>query len=315
MERNAKIYVAGHQGLAGSAIVRRLQKEGYTNLVMQTHTELDLTDPVATSAFFQQEKPQYVFLTAAKVGGIQANYIYSGEFIYQNLLIQTHVIHQSYLHGVKKLLFLGSSCIYPKHCPQPMKEEHLLSGYLETSNEAYAISKITGIKMLQSYNRQYGTNFIAVMPPNLFGPFDNFDLESSHVLPAFIRKFHDAKVQGNAPVHLWGTGTPQREFLYSDDMADGSVFVMQQINAGDTGDDFYNLAAGKEITLLNLAHKIQEIVGHQGKIFWDSTKSDGTPRKIMDPSRLENLGWRAKTDFGEALSQSYQWFRKYGCVK
>lgn len=304
MEKSSKIYVAGHRGLVGSAILRLLQKEGYTNLVYRTHKELDLTDQRSVKEFFDQEKPEYVFLAAAKVGGIYANNTYPAEFIFSNLEIQNNVIHQSYLHNVKKLCFLGSSCIYPKMSPQPMKEEYLLTGKLEPTNEPYAIAKIAGIEMAKSYNRQYGTNYISVMPTNLYGPNDNFDLQNSHVLPALIRKFVEAK-KNNAPsVVLWGTGTPRREFLYVDDMADACIFLMNTYDGGE----FVNIGTGEEVTILELAEIIQSAVAYSGKLEFDATKPDGTPRKLLDVSKLHLLGWKAKISLRDGIKRTIEWY-------
>jgi GDP-L-fucose synthase len=312
MEKNAKIYVAGHRGLVGSALVRNLTSKGYTNLLVRTHAELDLTNQAAVKAFFEAEKPEYVFLSAAKVGGIQANNTAPAEFIYINSQIQNNIIHFSYLNGVKKLLFLGSSCIYPKFAEQPMKEESLLTGLLEPTNEPYALAKISGIKMCQSYNRQYGTNFIAVMPTNLYGPEDNFELNGSHVLPALIRKFHEAKLAGAATVSAWGTGSPKREFLYVDDMADGCVFMMENYNPTKeeniTGPIFMNLGTGVDVTIKELTEMVKAVTGFEGEVVWDTTKPDGTPRKLLDMSRLHNLGWHHKVDLEEGVKLSYQWF-------
>jgi GDP-L-fucose synthase len=308
MEKTKKIYLAGHRGLVGSAILRQLKKEGYENIVTRTHQELDLIRQADVEQFFAEEKPEYVFLAAARVGGIHANSTYKADFIFQNLQVQNNVIHQSYLHGVKKMLFLGSSCIYPKNCPQPMKEEYLLTGKLETTNDAYAIAKIAGIKMCQSYNQQYETNFISVMPTNLYGPYDNFDLKSSHVLPAMLRKFHEAKANGQAPVELWGSGTPRREFVYSEDMADACLHVMKRVNAGDSPGDLYNIGSGLDLTIKELALKIQSTIGHQGEIKWDASQPDGTLRKLQDVSRLSKLGWTVKTSFKEGLQLTYDWF-------
>ncbi|MBF0239349.1 MAG: GDP-L-fucose synthase [SAR324 cluster bacterium] len=308
MDKNARIYVAGHRGLVGSAIVRKLQKDNYVNLIIRTHSELDLTDSTRVKQFFQEEKPEYVFLAAAKVGGIHANNTYPAEFIYQNLQIQNNVIHQAYLNGVKKLLFLGSVCIYPKFAKQPVQEESLLTGSLEPTNEPYAIAKIAGIKMCQSYNRQYQTNYISVMPANLYGPYDNFDLHNSHVIPAMIRKFHEAKQNGHIPVNLWGTGTPRREFVYSDDMADGCIYIMNHLNAGDLLGDLCNIGTGVDITIKELALTIQSIIGHHGTIAWDTGKPDGTPGRLMDNNRLTNLGWMPKISFNEGLQRAYDWF-------
>lgn len=296
--------MAGHRGLVGSAILRLLQQGGYTNLVYRMHKELDLTDQRSVKDFFDLEKPEYVFLAAAKVGGIYANNTYPAEFIFSNLEIQNNVIHQSYLHGVKKLCFLGSSCIYPKLAPQPMKEEYLLTGKLEPTNEPYAIAKIAGIEMANSYNRQYGTNYISVMPTNLYGPNDNFDLQSSHVLPALIRKFVEAK-KNNAPsVVLWGTGTPRREFLYVDDMADACIFLMNTYD----GSEFVNIGTGEEVTILQLAEIIKSEVGFSGKLEFDATKPDGTPRKLLDVSKLHSLGWKAKVSLRDGIKRTIEWY-------
>ena len=315
MKPDRKVYVAGHRGLVGSAIVRRLTSPsplagegrgegGYTNILTRTHSELDLTDQRAVNEFFEKEKPQFVFIAAAKVGGIYANNTYRADFIYQNLMIESNLLHASYRHGVKKLLFLGSSCIYPKLAPQPMKEEHLLTGLLEPTNEPYAIAKIAGIKMCDAYNRQYGTNFMSAMPTNLYGPGDNYDLKNSHVLPALIRRMHEAKVQGAKEVVVWGSGAPKREFLYSDDLADACVFLMERCNAADIG-EFINIGVGKEITIRELAELIAEIVGFRGKLVFDSSKPDGTPRKLLDVSRFQALGWQAKTSFREGIAKAY----------
>jgi GDP-L-fucose synthase len=318
MDRDAKIYVAGHRGLVGSALMRNLRAKGYHNLLTRTHAELDLTDQAAVEAFFAQERPDYVFLAAAKVGGILANDTYPAEFIRDNLAIQTHVIHAAWKNGVKRLLFLGSSCIYPKLCPQPMREEYLLTGPLEPTNRPYAIAKIAGIEMCWSYNRQYGTRYLAVMPTNLYGPGDNYHPENSHVIPALIRKFHEAKVQGQPTVTVWGTGTPRREFLYSDDMADACVFLMclpEERFAPLLGSDeaatgvfmppLINIGVGQDLTIRELAETVRAIVGYQGEIVFDTTKPDGTPRKLLDVSRLHDLGWRARTDLLDGLRASY----------
>jgi GDP-L-fucose synthase len=320
MKSDSKIYVAGHRGLVGSAIVRRLTSPsplagegrgegGYTNIVTRTHSELDLTDQHAVNEFFKKEKPEYVFLAAAKVGGIHANNTYRADFIYQNLMMESNIIHASHKHGVKKLMFLGSSCIYPKHAPQPMKEEHLLTGLLEPTNEPYAIAKIAGIKMCDAYNRQYGTNFISVMPTNLYGLGDNYDLQNSHVLPALIRKMHEAKMQNAKEVMVWGTGTPKREFLYSEDLADACVFLMEKYSAADIG-EFVNIGSGMEITIRELAELVAEIVGFSGQLVFDASKPDGTPRKLLDVSRLHSLGWRPKTGFREGIALAYADFLK-----
>jgi GDP-L-fucose synthase len=304
LEKDAKIYVAGHRGLVGSAIFRCLKRNGYDNLVYRTSKELDLRDKQQVDQFFAQEKPEYVFLAAAKVGGIVANNEYPADFIRDNLLIQTNVIDAAYRNNVKKLLFLGSTCIYPKLAPQPIKEDYLLTGELEPTNDAYAIAKIAGIKMCQSYNRQYGTKYISVMPTNLYGQEDNFDLHTSHVLPALIRKFHEAKVN-NAPfVEIWGTGTPKREFLYSDDLADACVFLMNQYD----GNEIVNIGVGEDITIRELAEKLKDVIGYQGELNFDPSKPDGTPRKLVDVTKLNSLGWKARTSLDEGLKATYQWF-------
>jgi GDP-L-fucose synthase len=308
MEKDSKIYVAGHRGLVGSAIVRRLQRAGFGNLVTRTSSELDLRDQQAVAAFFAAEKPDYVFLAAAKVGGILANNTYPAEFIYDNLAIQLNVIHQSYLNGVKKLLFLGSSCIYPKFAPQPMREEYLLDGKLEPTNEPYAIAKIAGIKMCQSYNRQYGTRYISVMPTNLYGPNDNFDLQNSHVLPALIRKFHEAKEKGQPYVEVWGSGTPRREFLHADDLADACLFLMQTYDDSE----IVNIGVGEDISIAELAELIREVVGYEGELRFDRSKPDGTPRKLLDVSRLHSLGWQAAIPLREGIEQTYRWYVTQG---
>ncbi len=369
MEKHSKIYIAGHRGLVGSAIVKALQKKGYTNLIYRTHQELDLTDTDAVSDFFQQEKPDYVFLAAAKVGGIMANHLYRADFIYQNLMIQNNVIHQSYLHGVKKLLFLGSTCIYPKNAPQPMKEEALLTGVLEYTNEPYAIAKIAGIKTVESYNLQYGTNFMSVMPTNLYGPNDNFNLEKSHVLPALLRKMHLGKLletddwkairkdlntnpienitgqnseeeiltilkkygvykKGTqTEVMIWGTGKPMREFLWSEDMADACVFIMENLNFSDIVKQQFgideidrydtkteirnthiNIGTGKEISIKDLAQTIKKISGFNGKLFFDTGKPDGTLRKLTDPSKLKQLGWQYQVELENGIEKLYAWY-------
>ena len=296
--------MAGHRGLVGSAIVRKLREKGYQNLVYRTRKELDLRDKNQVDEFFEREKPEYVFLAAAKVGGIVANNEFPADFIRDNLMIQTNVIDAAYRNGVKKLLFLGSTCIYPKFAPQPLKEEYLLTGELEPTNEPYAIAKIAGIKMCQSYNRQYGTKYISVMPTNLYGPNDNFDLHTSHVLPALIRKFHEAK-ENNAPyVEVWGTGTPRREFLYSDDLADACIFLMKNYE----GNEIINIGVGKDISIKELAEKIKNVVGYQGEIKFDTSKPDGTPRKLVDVSRINALGWKASISLDEGLQKVYQWF-------
>jgi len=304
MEKTAKIYVAGHRGLVGGAITRRLQALGYTNLVQRTHHELDLLDQVAVTQFFADEKPDYVFLAAAKVGGILANNTYKADFIYQNLQIQNNIIFNAHKVGVKKLLFLGSSCIYPKLCPQPMKEEYLLTGELEPTNEPYAIAKIAGIKLCQAFNQQYGTNFISVMPTNLYGIGDNFDLKNSHVLPALMRKFIEAKTNHAPTVSVWGTGTPRREFLYADDLADAVVYLMDMYN----GNDIVNIGVGKDNSIAELATMIKEVVGYDGEIVFDTSKPDGTPQKLLDVSKLSGLGWQAKTSLRDGITQTLAWY-------
>ena len=308
MQKQNKIYVAGHRGLVGSAIVRALQAQGYNNLILRAHKELDLLDQKTVTDFFQKEKPEYIFLAAAKVGGILANKTYPADFIYQNLQVQNNVIHNSYLHGVRKLLFLGSSCIYPRNCPQPIKEEYLLTSPLEPTNEPYAIAKIAGIKMCQSYNRQYGANFISVMPTNLYGPNDNFDLENSHVLPALIRKFHEAKTNNQKEVVVWGTGAAKREFLHVDDLAEACVFLMNNYDSSE----IINIGAEEDISIKELAEMIKEVIGFTGDIMWDATKPDGTPRKLLDVSKLHNLGWKHRINLGEGLKITYEWYKKYG---
>jgi GDP-L-fucose synthase len=302
-----KIYVAGHTGLVGSSIVRALRANGFNRLVVRDMTELDLCDSRATSNFFEAEKPDYVFLAAAKVGGIRANNSYPADFIRINLEIQNNVIHSAYRFGVKKLLFLGSSCIYPQLAPQPLKEEYLLSGYLEPTNDAYAIAKIAGLMMCQAYNRQHGTNFIGAMPTNLFGMNDNFDLSTSHVLPALIRKFHEAKVSGAPSAEVWGTGSPKREFLYVDDLADALLFLMHNFNAQGR-DNFVNVGIGEDVSIRELAELVSDVVGYQGQIRWNKDMPDGTPRKLLDVSRLHSLGWKHKTSLREGLSKTYQWY-------
>lgn len=304
MEKNAKIYIAGHTGLVGSAIVRKLRESGYDNLIYQTSKELDLRDYKAVETYFQQEEPDYVFLAAAKVGGIVANNTYPAEFIRDNLMIQTNVIDNAYKRNVQKLLFLGSTCIYPKHAPQPMKEEHLLTGLLEETNEPYAIAKIAGIKMCQSYNRQYGTNYISAMPTNLYGYNDNFNLNSSHVLPALMRKIHEAKINGASTVEVWGTGKPKREFLFADDLADALLFLMQNYN----GNEIVNVGIGADVAISELIDMIREIVGFTGDIVYNTDMPDGTPRKLVDVGKINELGWQAKTSLEEGIAKTYRWF-------
>lgn len=304
MEKTARIYVAGHRGLVGSAILRALQKQGYINLITRTHKELDLIDQDSVKRFFLNEQPEYVFLAAAKVGGILANSTCPADFIYENTMIQTNIIHNAWNNGVKKLLFLGSSCIYPKFAEQPIKEDALLTGLLEPTNDAYAIAKIAGIKMCQAYNKQYGTKFISVMPTNLYGPNDNFDLTTSHVLPALLRKFHEAKINNQAFVNVWGTGKPVREFLYVDDLADACLFLMN--NYDDS--KIVNIGTGIGITIGDLAKKISNIIGYTGCIKFDTSKPDGTPVKINDVSFIKRLGWNATTNIEEGLKLTYAWY-------
>jgi GDP-L-fucose synthase len=308
MNRNDRIYVAGHTGLAGSAILRHLQADNYTGLVTRTHDELDLSSQSAVDRFFFETKPDYVFLAAARVGGIQANSRYPAEFIYSNLSIQTNVIHAAWKNNVKKLLFLGSSCIYPKFSPQPIREEYLLTGELEPTNEWYAIAKIAGIKMCQAYRRQYGLNAISVMPTNLYGPGDNFDLENSHVLPALLRKFHEAKMKKHNKVVIWGSGTPRREFLHVDDLADACVFLMQHYEQ----EEIINVGSGKDISIHDLANLIRDITGFQGAFEFDTSRPDGTPRKLLDVSRLRDLGWRAGIELGQGIRDTYDWYVNQG---
>ena len=304
MEKQAKIYIAGHRGMVGSAILRRLQQDGYSNFVFRSSKELDLRNQADVQSFFEAERPDYVFLAAAKVGGIFANNTYRGEFLYENLMIQNNVIHNAYLTGVKKLMFLGSSCIYPKLAPQPLKEEYLLSGYLEPTNEPYAIAKIAGIKLCEAYRSQYGCNFISVMPTNLYGPNDNYDLSNSHVLPALIRKFHEAKINDAPAVEVWGTGSPLREFLHADDMADACVFLMKTYD----GADFVNIGTGKDLSIKALAELIKHVVGYEGDLVWNTSKPDGTPRKLMDVNKLHELGWQHKIELEEGIRHTYEQF-------
>ncbi len=315
MNKDARIFVAGSAGLVGSALVRRLRAGGYANLLLPEIDALDLTDQRAVAEFFAAEEPDYVFLAAAKVGGIHANDTYPAEFIHLNLAIQGNVIHQAWRHGVKRLLFLGSSCIYPKLCPQPMKEEHLLTGPLEPTNEPYAIAKIAGLKMCEAYNRQYGTQFVAVMPTNLYGPGDNFHPENAHVLPALIRRFHEAKLAGAEQVVVWGTGTPRRELLYVDDMADGCLHVMELDEAtlkehllSYPRPCFVNLGTGVDVSIRELAETVKEVVGFAGELCFDASKPDGTPRKLQDVSRINALGWRARTPLREGLERTCRWY-------
>jgi GDP-L-fucose synthase len=317
MEQNAKIYVAGGQGLVGSAIGRRLARGEFSNVVTSDIGDFDLTDARATDAFFEAQRPQYVFVAAAKVGGIRANDIFPADFVRVNLQIQTNIIDAAFRFGVNKLLFLGSSCIYPKHAPQPMKEEHLLTGKLELTNDAYAIAKIAGIVMCKSYNRQHGTNFIAAMPTNLYGPGDNFDLSTSHVLPALIRKFHEAKVRGLPAVELWGSGSPRREFLYVEDLADALVFLMNEFDAGrDAEPDkvFVNVGVGEDLTIRELAALVQGVVGFQGEVIWNTDMPDGTPRKLLDVSRLTELGWKPQHSLEAGIRKTYAWYQQHAAA-
>jgi GDP-L-fucose synthase len=301
MKPDSKIYVAGHRGMVGLAIVRLLNRSGFSNLVVRTSTELDLRDQSAVNAFFSNEKPEFVFLAAAKVGGIHANNTYRADFLYDNLMIEANVIHAAHINKVEKLMFLGSSCIYPKMAPQPMKEEHLLTGVLEPTNEPYAIAKIAGLKLCESYRDQYGCNFISAMPTNLYGIGDNYHPENSHVLPALIRKFQLAKENGNPEVELWGTGTPKREFLYVDDLAEACLFLMENYN----GTEPINVGTGKDVSISELAERVRTIVGFEGHIKWNSEKPDGTPRKLLDVTRLTNMGWKASTQLNEGIERSY----------
>jgi len=314
--RDARIYVAGHLGLVGSGIWRALERHGYTNLIGKSIDEVDLINQQSVENFFSAEKPEYVILVAAKVGGIVANNTYRAQFLYENLMIEANVIHAAYKHGVKKLLFLGSSCIYPKLAPQPLKEEHLLTGPLEPTNEPYAIAKIAGIRLCDAYNRQYGTNFISAMPTNMYGPGDNYHPENSHVLPALIRRFHEAKEQGNDTVTCWGSGSPLREFLYSDDLAEACVFLLEKATYEDmaftddsgTVQSHINVGSGMEVTIRELAETVKAVVGYEGAIEWDSSKPDGTPRKLMDSSRLMAMGWKPQVDLAEGIARAYKDF-------
>ncbi len=316
MHSNSKIFVAGHRGMVGSAILRQLQARGQANILTKTRQELDLTNQTAVNAFFEKEKPEYVFVGAAKVGGIMANASYPADFIYQNLAIQTNILYAAYLTGVKRLLFLGSVCIYPKHCPQPIKEEYLLTGPLEPTNAPYAIAKISGFTMCEAYNRQYGTQFLCAMPTNLYGTGDNFDLKTSHVLPALIRKFHESKIHGH-PVTLWGTGQAKREFLHVDDCASGSIFLMDldperfQLLLDYPAGPLINIGSGEDISILSLAEMIKKIVGASGDISWDTTKPDGTPKRKLDISRLQNLGWEPSISLSQGVQMTYDWFLEH----
>lgn len=302
MDKNAKIYVAGHRGMVGSALVRRLQAGGYRNIVTRTHAELDLLDQKAVHAFLAEEKPEYSFIAAAKVGGIQANNVYRADFLYQNLMIEANLVHGAHLAGIQRMMFLGSSCIYPRDCPQPIKEDYLLTGPLEQTNEPYAIAKITGIKLCDAYNAQYGRQYVSVMPTNLYGPNDNYDLATSHVLPALLRKAHEARERGDGEYVVWGSGTPKREFLYVDDLADACVHLAEQGYDGP----LVNIGTGEDVTIRELAESVMKTVGFEGRIVFDSSKPDGTPRKLLDVSRLASLGWRAKTSLQEGLRLTYE---------
>ena len=310
MKKDSKIYIAGHRGMVGSAILRRLQRDGFQNFVFRTSSELDLRNQSTVQNFFETEKPEYVFLAAAKVGGIQANNIYRAEFIYDNLAIETNIIHASYLNKVKKLLFLGSSCIYPKNAPQPMKEEYMLTGELEPTNEPYAIAKIAGLKMCESYNRQYGCNFFTVLPTNLYGPNDNYDLNNSHVLPALLRKFHEAKINNEPFVVVWGSGKPKREFMHVDDLADACVFLMQNYEKNDA----VNIGSSEEVTIAELSQLIKKITGYSGELQHDSSKPDGVMRKLLDSSRINNLGWKPKISLEEGIRKTYENFKQQAVV-
>lgn len=315
MDCDSKIYVAGHRGLVGSAILRHLKSAGYDNLITRTHTELDLTNQADVDSFFEQESPEYIFLAAAKVGGIHANNTYPADFIYQNLIIEVNIIHAAYKYGVKRLLFLGSSCIYPKLAEQPMHESALLTGPLEPTNEPYAIAKIAGIKLCESFNRQFGTDFRSVMPANLYGPEDNFDLDSSHVLPALIRKFHEGKISGSPYVEIWGSGKARREFLYVDDLADACVFIMKldkKVYDGHTELMLSHINVGieKDISIGALARLVKDVVGYRGEIVFDTSKPDGTPRKLLDVSKLKGLGWKPKIGIRSGIKQTYEWFQE-----
>ena len=301
MNRDARIFVTGHRGMVGSAIVRRLRSAGYGQLILRTHAELDLLDQQAVHAFLQQQKPDYIFIAAAKVGGIQANNQFRADFIYQNLVIETNLIHGAHLAGVQKLMFLGSSCIYPRDCPQPIKEEYLLTGPLEATNEPYAIAKIAGVKLCESYQRQYGRQYVSAMPTNLYGPNDNYDLANSHVLPALLRKAHEAKARGDTEYVVWGSGTPRREFLYVDDLADACVHLMER----DYDGPLVNVGTGQDVTIRELAETVMDVVGFNGRIVYDSGKPDGTPRKLLDVSRMSTLGWTARTTLREGIERAY----------
>lgn len=309
MDTRSKIYIAGHRGMVGSAIQRKLESIGCFNLVLRSRQELDLTNQQEANDFFNAERPEYVFLAAAKVGGILANSTYPAEFIYENLMIEANVIHAAYLNGVKKLLFLGSSCIYPRLALQPLKEEYLLTGELEVTNEAYAVAKIAGIRLCKHYNQQYGTNFISVMPTNLYGPNDNYDLNNSHVMAALIRKFHEAKINNQQQVIAWGTGTPRREFLHVDDMADACLHLMENYDASDIG-EFVNIGVGEDVTIRELAELIRDVIGFKGDIVYDTSKPDGTPQKLLDVSRIQKLGWKAKIPLRDGIKSVYEEYSK-----
>ena len=320
MDKNAKIYVAGHRGLVGSAIVRKLISEGYSNLVSRTSNELDLRDQANVAGFFDQERPEYVFLSAAKVGGIVANNAYPADFIFDNLMIQSNILHQAYLIGAKRLLFLGSTCIYPKLAPQPLKEEYLLTGSLEPTNDAYAVAKIAGIFMCRSYNRQYGTRFLSAMPTNLYGPGDNFDLENSHVLPALMRKFHEAKVSANPTVTVWGSGTPKREFLHVDDLSDACLYLMNlpeedfsSLLNHHTSPALINVGSGEEISIKELALLMKSLTCYDGELVFDTSKPDGTPRKISDVGKIQSLGWKHKIGLQQGVSGTFEWYKQSLC--
>ncbi|MDP2943886.1 MAG: GDP-L-fucose synthase [Candidatus Omnitrophota bacterium] len=307
MKKEDKIYIAGHAGLIGSALLRELKANNYKNIITKTHRELDLCDQVAVHKFFKTERPEYVINAAAKVGGIGANISYPAQFIYENLVIQANIIHHSYIYGVKKLLCFGSACVYPRWSSQPIKEEYLLSGYLEPTNEPYAVAKIAGIKICEAYNRQYNTNFICPVPTNTYGPNDNFDPNDAHVVSALIRRLHEAKIKREATVTVWGTGNPRREFLYVDDLADACIFLMQHYNKPD----IINIGTGKDISIKELAHIIKEVTGYRGKVIFDPSKPDGIPRKLLDISKLRRLGWRAKTNLREGITKTYKWYLKH----
>jgi len=306
LKKDAKIYIAGHQGLVGSALLGKLVQHGFKRIITRTFQELDLRNQHAVNTFFETEHPEYVFVAAAKVGGIQANVMYPAQFIYDNLMIASHIIHASYVSHVTKLLFLGSSCIYPRQCVQPIKEEYLLTGALEQTNESYALAKIAGLKMCQSYNKQYGTHFISAMPTNLYGPHDTFDVENSHVIPSLIKKFHDAKIENKHEVIIWGSGAVRREFLFIDDLAEALIMLMDQYD----DNQWINIGTGIDVTIAELAYLIQKIVGFKGKLVFDVTKPEGTPRKILDISRIEKCGWRSKTTLEDGIQQTYDWFLK-----